>query len=87
MTHAEAETPIIWLPDAKSGLIGKHPDAGKVWGQEEKGATEEEMVGWHHRLYGLEFQQILGDREMTGKAGVLHAVCRNNSVRVHVCPM
>ena len=45
------------------------------------------MVGWHHRLYGHEFQQILGDREMTRKAGVLHAVCRNNSVFVHVCPM
>ena len=49
-TEAEAETPILWPPDAKSELIGKDPDAGKDWGQEEKGTTEDEMVGWHHRL-------------------------------------
>ena len=49
-TEAEAETPILWPPDAKSELIGKDPDAGKDWGQEEKGMTEDEMVGWHHRL-------------------------------------
>ena len=47
-THAEAETPILWPPDAKNGLIGKIPDAGRDWGQEEKGVTEDEMVGWHH---------------------------------------
>ena len=46
------ETPILWPPDAKSGLIWKDPDAGKDWGQEEKGTTEDEMVGWHHQLYG-----------------------------------
>ena len=52
---AEAETPILWPPDAKSWLIGKDPDAGKDWGQEEKGTTEDEMVGWHHRLNGHGF--------------------------------
>ena len=49
-TDAEAETPVLWLPDAKSWLIGKDPDAGKHWGQEEKGMTEDEMAGWHHWL-------------------------------------
>ena len=47
-TDAEAETPILWPPDVKSLLIGKDPDAGRDWGQEEKGTTEDEMVGWHH---------------------------------------
>ena len=54
-TDVEAETPILWSPDAKSWLIGKDPDAGKDWGQEEKGTTEDEMVGWHHRLNGHGF--------------------------------
>ena len=49
-TDAEAETPILWPPDAKSWLIGKDPDAGKDWGQEKKGMTEDEMVGWYHRF-------------------------------------
>ena len=56
-TDAEAETPILWSPDVKNWLIWKDPDAGKDWGQEEKGATEDEMVGWHHRLNGLDFEQ------------------------------
>ena len=51
-TDVEAETPILWPPDAKSWLIWKDPDAGKDWGQEEKGTTEDEMAGWHHWLYG-----------------------------------
>ena len=51
-TNAESETPILWPPDAKIWLIGKDPDAGKDWRQEKKGMTENEMVGWHHRLYG-----------------------------------
>ena len=51
---AEAETPILWPPHAKSWLIGKDPDAGRNWGQEEKGTTEDEMAGWHHRLDGHE---------------------------------
>ena len=58
-TDAEAEVP----PDVKSRLIGKDCDAGKDWGQEEKGTTEDEMVGWHHRLNGHEFEQTPGDGE------------------------
>ena len=54
-TNAKAETPILWPPHAKSWLIGKDSDAGRDWGQEEKGATEDEMAGWHHRLDGHEF--------------------------------
>ena len=54
-TDAEAETPILWPPDVKNWLIGKDPDAGKDWRQEEKGSTEDEMVGWHHQLNGHEF--------------------------------
>ena len=54
-TDVKAETPILWPPDAKSWLIWKDPDPGKDWGQEEKGTTEDEMVGWHHRLNGHEF--------------------------------
>ena len=53
-TDAEAETPILWPPLAKSLLIGKHPDAGRDWGQEEKQMTEDEMAGWHHQLDGCE---------------------------------
>ena len=55
-TVAEAETPILWPPDAKSWLIWKDPDAGKDRGQEKKGMTEDEMVGWHHWLNGQEFR-------------------------------
>ena len=55
-TDAEGETPILWPPDAKNWLIGKDPDAGKDWRWEEKGITEDEMVGWHHRLSGHEFE-------------------------------
>ena len=53
-TDAEAETPILWPPDAKKWLIGKDPDAGKDWRQEEKEMAEDEMVEWHHQLYGHE---------------------------------
>ena len=59
-TDAEAETPILWPPDAKNWLIGKDPDAGKDGRQEEKRTTEDEMVGWHHRLNGHEFEQAPG---------------------------
>ena len=59
-TDAKAETPILWPPDAKNWLIGRDPDAGKDWGQEEKGTTEDEMVGWHHWLDGYEFEQAPG---------------------------
>ena len=62
-TDAEAEAPIHWLPHMKSWLIRKDPDAGRDWGQEEKGTTEDEMAGWHHRLDGHEFEwtQRVGD--------------------------
>ena len=59
-TDAEAETPILWPPDAKNWLFGKDPDGGKDWRQEDKGTTEDEMVGWHHRLDGHGFEQALG---------------------------
>ena len=55
-TDAEAKTPLLWPPLAKSRLIGKDPDAGRVWGQEEKGTIEDEMAGWHHQLNGHEFE-------------------------------
>ena len=59
-TDAEAETPILWPPDAKNWLIWKDPDAGKDWRQEEKRTTEDKMVGWHHQLNGHKFEQVLG---------------------------
>ena len=63
---AEAEAPILWPLDAKSQLTRKDPDAGKNWGQEEKGMTEDEIVGWHHQLNGHEFEQTMGDSEGQG---------------------
>ena len=65
-TDAEAETPILWPFYAKSQLIGKDPDAGKDWRQEEKGMTEDETVGWHHQLNGHEFEQTSRDGEGQG---------------------
>ena len=59
-TDAEAETPILWPPHVKSWLIGKDPDAGRDCGQEEKGTTEDEMAGWHHRLDGHESEWTPG---------------------------
>ena len=59
-TDAKAETPVLWPPHAKSWLIGKDSDAGRDWGQEEKGMTEDEMAGWHHRLDAHEFGWTLG---------------------------
>ena len=59
-TNAEAEAPVLWLLHVKRWLIGKDPDAGRDWGQEEKGLTEDEMAGWHHRLYGHGFGWTLG---------------------------
>ena len=71
-TDTKAGAPILWLPDAKSQLIGKDPDCGKDWGQEEKEATKDEMAGWHHQLNGHEFEQASGD---TG--GQRHLECCN----------
>ena len=59
-TDAKAETPILWPPDMKNWLTGKVPGGGKDWRQEEKGVTEDEMVGWYHWLDGHEFEQVLG---------------------------
>ena len=72
-TDAEAETPILWPPDAKNWLIGKDPDAGKDWRQEDKGMTEDEMVGWHHPVNGHDF---IGSRSWwwTGKSRVLQSM-------------
>ena len=64
--RTDAEVPILWPPDAKSWYIRKDPDAGEDWRQEEKGMTEDEMVGWHHWLDGHEFEQTLGDGEGPG---------------------
>ena len=65
-TDTEDEAPILWVPDGKNWLIGKDPDAGKDWRQEQKGMTEDEMVGWYHWLKGHEFEQALGDGEGQG---------------------
>ena len=62
----EAETPVLWPLDANNWLIWKYPDSGKDWGQEEKGTTEDEMVGWHHQLKGRESEQTLGDSKGQG---------------------
>ena len=70
---AKAETPVLWPPHAKSWLIGKDSDAGRDWGQEEKGTTEDEMAGWHHRLYGREFEWTPGVGD--GQGGL---VCCNS---------
>ena len=74
--RTDAEAPVLWPPDVKSRLIGKDPDAGKDWGQEEKGATEDEMVGWHHWLNGHEFEQTLGDGE--GQGSLTHCSPRGH---------
>ena len=62
-TDAETEAPMLWLPDAKSQLTRKDPDAGKDWRKEEKGITEDELVGCHHLLNGYKLEQALGDGE------------------------
>ena len=72
-TDVEAETPILWPPDAKTWLIGKDPDAGKDWRREEKGMTEDEMVGWHHWLNEHEFEWTPGVGD--GQGGL---VCCNS---------
>ena len=76
-TDAEAEAPVLWPPDAKSQLNGKDPDAGKDWRQEDKGMTEDEVVGWHHWLNGHESEQtqIVKDREAWHAA--VHGVAKS----------
>ena len=71
-TDVEAETPVLWPPDVKSWLIWKDPHAVKDWGQEEKGMTEDEMVGWHHRLNGNEFGRTMGVGD--GQGGLVRCI-------------
>ena len=78
-TDAEAEAPILWPPDAKSQLIGKDPDAGKDWRQEEKGAIEDEMVRWHHRLNGHEVEQTQEDGEGQGSLVCFHRTAKSRT--------
>ena len=78
-TDAEAETPTFWPSDVKNWLIGKDPDAGKDWKQEEKGMTEDEMVGWHHWLDGREFEQVLGVGDGQGSLACCSPWGCNNS--------
>ena len=66
IARTETEAPVLWLPDVKSRLIGKDPNAEKDWRQEEKGTTEDKMIGWHHWLNGHEFEQTAGDSEEQG---------------------
>ena len=97
-TDAGAEAPILWPPDVKSWLIGKDPDAGKDWGQEEKGAREDEMVGWHHQLNGQAFEQTLGDSKREAWHTAVHVVTKSQTwlsdwtshstcmgLKVHIC--
>ena len=67
-TDAEAEAPMFWPPDTKSQLIGKDPDSGKEWRQEEKGMTEDETVRWDHKLNEHDFEQTPGDQKRRGKS-------------------
>ena len=76
-TDAEAETPILWPPHAKSWLIGKDSDAGRDWEQEGKGTTEDEMAGWHHWLDGRESEWIPGDGD--GQGGLVCCDSRGHS--------
>ena len=69
-TDAEAEVPVLWPPDGKNWLIGKEPDAGKDWRQEEKRTTEDEMLRWHHRPDGHKFEQALGVGDGQGSLAV-----------------
>ena len=64
--RTDAEAPILWPPDGKSWLIGKDPDVGKDWGQEEKGMTQDKIVGWHHQLNAYEFEWASGDSKGQG---------------------
>ena len=76
-TDAKAETPILWPPHVKSWLIGKDPDAGRNWGQEEKVTTEDEMAGWHHRLDRHKFEWTLGVGDgQGGLSAVIHGVTK-----------
>ena len=91
-TDAKAEAPILWPPDVKSQLTGKDPNAGKDWGQE-KGTTEDDMVGWHHRLSGHESEQTPGDSDGQGSLACCSSLgCKQSDMteqqsswRIRVC--
>ena len=78
-TDAEAETPILWPPHMKNWLTGKDPAAGRVWGQEKKGMTEDEMAGWHHRLDGHESGWTLGVGDGQGGLACCNSWCLKES--------
>ena len=78
-TDTEAETPILWPPDAKNWLIGKDPDVGKDWRQEEKGTTEDEIVRWHHQLDGHEFEKASGVGDGQGSLACCSPWCRKET--------
>ena len=82
------KTPILWPPDVNSWLIWKHPDAGKDWRWEEKGTTEDEMVGWHHWLNGQEFELVKNSTSWwwTGKPGVLQSMGSQSWTRLSDWP-
>ena len=96
-TNGKGETPILWPPDAKNWLVGKEPDAGKDWRQEEKGTSEDKIVGWHHQLNGhslSKIQELAMDREAW--SATVHWVARNRTqlsdwtklkdIKSHRCP-
>ena len=88
-TDAEAETPILWPPHRKSRLIGKDSDAGRDWGQEEKGTTEDEMPGWHHGLDGHEFEWTPGVMDREAWHAVIHGFAKTerlNWLTDWLCP-
>ena len=86
--RTDAEARVLWPPDVNHWLTGKDPDAGKDWGQEEKGATEDEMVGWHPWLNGHEFEQTPADSEVQGSLvcckGLDTTEQLNNKVRMAI---
>ena len=77
--RTDTKVPILWPPDAKSWLIGKDPDAGKDWRQEEKETTDDKMIGWHYWLSGHEFKQTPGNREQGNLAAAVHGVAKNQT--------
>ena len=80
IVRTDAEAPMLWPPDVKNQLSGKDPEAGRDWRQEEEGTTENEMVGWHHRLNGHEFEQAPGDGKGWGAwCAAVHGATKNQT--------